>query len=88
MRQNLSEGTNGWQKSARVNSRVTRKFKLRLEWAVADRQEDTPHRVTEGDILSELADYLKPHPDEEPLGRRPPGRAQVSAKTKAKGRTA
>jgi len=86
MRQRPFEGVNEWQKTARINCRVTPEFKARLEQAVADRQADSIHRVTEGEIISELVANLPPHPDEEPAGRRPAGRAQV--KSKAKGRTA
>jgi hypothetical protein len=49
----------------RVNTQVTLKFKLRLQQAVAIRQTKSLTRVTEGEVLSELAKYLKPHPEEE-----------------------
>jgi hypothetical protein len=79
MRQRIPEGTD-----ARIHARVTQEFKQRLKQAVADRQRSSHHIVTEGEIISELGDYLKPHPDEgAPPPRRGPstkeGRAEVSA---------
>lgn len=49
---------------SRVNTRVTKVFKLRLQYACELRQEETARRVPEGEILSELVNYLKPHPSE------------------------
>jgi len=49
---------------ARVSTRVTHLLKKRLQHACAQRREETARRVPEGEILSELAKYLDPHPDE------------------------
>jgi len=49
---------------ARVNTKVTRVFKLRLKFACEEREHETARRVPEGEILSELVKYLEPHPDE------------------------
>jgi len=49
---------------SRVNTRVTRRFKMRLKWACTKRENDTARRVPEGEILSEFADQMEPHPDE------------------------
>jgi hypothetical protein len=49
---------------ARVNTRVTKVFKLRLQWACEKRQQETARRATEGEILSEMKDHLEPHPEE------------------------
>lgn len=50
---------------ARVNTRVTRVFKKRLQLACTIRERETARVVPEGEILSELGmQYLPPHPDE------------------------
>lgn len=48
----------------RVNTRVTNLFKKRLQWACEKRSEETARHVTEGEILSEFAHQMEPHPDE------------------------
>ena len=52
------------KKFARVNTRVTQLFKLRLQWACEKRERDTARRVAEGEILSEFANGMEPHPKE------------------------
>jgi hypothetical protein len=49
---------------ARVNTRVTRAFKMRLQWACEKRERETARRVPEGEILSEMSVHLEPHPEE------------------------
>jgi hypothetical protein len=49
----------------RVNTRVTRLFKQRLQWACERREQATARRVPEGEILSEFAASMEPHPDED-----------------------
>jgi hypothetical protein len=49
----------------RVNTEVTEQFRLRLEQAVEERRATSLTRVTMGEVLSDLAEFLPPHPDEE-----------------------
>jgi len=61
---------------SRVNTRITKVVKKRLQLACIERQAETARQVTEGEIIVEMAMRdLKPHPDEQTK----PGRPKVVA---------
>lgn len=66
---------------ARVNTRVTAVFKMRLKWACMQRERLTARRVPEGEILCELGQHLEPHPEEANAARKQPkGEAKKKAR--------
>lgn len=68
----------------KIHSRVTRLFKMRLQWACEQRERETARKVPEGEILSELAIHLDPHPEEgETWG---PAPTPIKARTERKKR--
>lgn len=85
----MSKPANNTNAFPYITVRVTEQFKKRLEWAILQRQKDHLLHVTPGFIVSELAQHLPPHPDEQadPTAT-PPKKPAVAAPSKPKAQRA